>query len=130
MFQHMKHLSDQDNLVIPVEIGEENYEGDMGIRINSKERIEEANPKPQTVMFRPGQTSSPSPDRSDLDDVGTLRLDQGEGLFDYTPLKFASFREKADNNRTALGTPISSNDPKSQGVHEAIDFDKMEVIPE
>ena len=133
MFQHMKHLNDQENLVIPVEIGEENFDGDMGIRINSKERIEDAY-RPQNPQFRPGQhqstRQSPSPDRSDLDDVGTLRLDQGEGLFDYSPLKFASFREKIDNNRAGLGTPVSSSDPKSQGLHETIDFDKMEVIPE
>ena len=42
MFQYMKQFNDKDKINIPVELGDEDFSEDMGIRINSKERIENA----------------------------------------------------------------------------------------
>ena len=71
---------------------------------------------PIKTILEKDKESQPNTD-NDLDDVGTLRLDSGEGLFDYSPLKLASFKSYAANainqQRTVLGTPnsgpISSN---------------------
>ena len=63
--------------------------------------------KAQLKSSQAGRTN-PTSDKSDLDEVGTLRLDPGESLFDYSPLRLNSLRHGRLAG-TPMSRPVSSN---------------------
>ena len=80
----------------------------MSSRVTQRARIK----VPIKTIAEKDQESHPNTD-IDVDDVGTLHLDHGEGLFDYSPLKLASLRQVNQVGKatphTAFSGPISSN---------------------
>ena len=74
----------------------------------------------------------PTTAEADVDDAGTLRLDAGDGLFDYSPLKLQSFKRGLNTLGGAPGTPRSGPAGSSNAGSSYAEPDErdMETIEE